>query len=168
MPSRHTRVSSAPNTAITAPPARMPRTWVRPVGFLPASVAALSRLSLRDLAIAPTLAQVDLGQLADEDHAELDQPAELRADTAGAARAERRELLGEVLHPDAQDARRDQLRGRVAAFLDMALQHFREQRRRVLPEVEAGVVLDQLVPRQRERMPDAVTEPEPVEHALRA
>src|SRR5262245_33938292 len=160
MPSRHTRVSSAPNTAITAPPARMPSTCVRPVGLLPASVAALSRLSLRDLAIAPTLAQVHLGQLADEDHAELDQPAELGADAAGAARAERRHLLGEVLHPDAQDPGGDQLGTAVAAFLDMALQHLRKQRRRVLPEVEAGVVLDQLVPRHRQRMPDAVTEPQ--------
>src|SRR5215470_7909028 len=122
MPSRHTRVTSAPNTAITAPPARMPSTWVRPVGFLPAWLAAARRLSLRDLAIAPTLAQVDLGQLADEDHAELDQPAELGADPAATARAERGQLLGEVLHPDAQDPGGDELGARLLAFVDMALQ----------------------------------------------
>src|SRR4051812_21314118 len=166
MPSRHTRAISAPNTVITAPPASTPRTCVRPDGFLPASLAALSRLSLGDLAIAPTLAQVDLCELVHEDHAELDQSAELGADAAGAARAERGHLLGEVLHPDAQDPGGDQLGGRVTGFVDVALQDLREQRRRVLPEVEAGVVLDQLVTGHRERMPDAVAEPEPVEHAL--
>src|SRR4051812_26710149 len=103
MPSRQMRVISAPNTASTAPPARIPRSCVRPEDSLPAWEAASSRLALRDVAIAPSLAQVDLCELVDEDHAELHEPAELVADARAATRAERRELLGEVLHADLED-----------------------------------------------------------------
>src|SRR4051812_15866690 len=150
MPSRQTRVISAPNTAITAPPARMPRTCVRPVGREPACLAAFRRLSLRGDTGAPSLAQIRLGELLPEDHPEPHQRAELRAE-ARAGRPERRELLGEVAHADAQHAG-GQLGGAVVArLLDVAGRgrevgwvYAREQRRRVLPHVEAGVALDQL------------------------
>ena len=44
----------------------------------------------------------------------------------------------------------------------------REQRRRVLPDVEARVVGDQLEAGHRQRVADAVAEPQPVEHVLDA
>jgi len=44
----------------------------------------------------------------------------------------------------------------------------RVERRRVLPDVEAAVVLDQLEAGHRERVADAVVEPQPVEHVLDA
>src|SRR3954453_16190821 len=81
MPSRHTRVSSAPKTVSTAPAASAPSRCVRPDGLLPASCAAFSRLSLV-LTIAPPLREhVGLGELPEEDPAEPDQRAELLADT---------------------------------------------------------------------------------------
>src|SRR3954454_982758 len=99
MPSRQTRVSSAPNTVSTAPAASTPSRCVRPDGLLPASCAALRRLSLV-LTIAPPLREdVGLGELPEEDPAEPDQRPELLAD-ARPVRAERRELLGEVAHAD--------------------------------------------------------------------
>src|SRR3954454_13246313 len=167
IPSRHTRVSSAPNTAITAPPARTPSTCVRPVGLVPAWLAALRRLSLRCDTGAPSLAQVGLGELLHEDHAEPGQRAELGPERR-AARPERRQLPGEVLGADAQDARRELLRAGVAALGHVALEHPREQRRRVLPHVEARVVLDQLEAGHGQRVADAVAEPQPVEHVLDA
>src|SRR5437773_2410002 len=111
MPSRQMRVSSAPNTARTAPPARTPRTRVRPDGARPASLAAfrrLSFLSLRCAMCAPSLAQVGLRELAHEDHAELHQRAELGAQ-ARAAGAEGRQLAREVAYADAQHAGGDHL-----------------------------------------------------------
>src|SRR5580765_1549198 len=77
IPSRHTRVSSAPITVITAPAARTPSTWVRPVGFLPACCAAFSRFSLRGDTRLASLAQVGVRELLDEDHAEARGRAEL-------------------------------------------------------------------------------------------
>src|SRR3954462_5511610 len=99
MPRRHTRVSSAPNTLSTAPPASTPSRRVRPVGLLPASCAALRRLSLVFTIAAPLGEHVGLGQLAEEDPAELDERAELLAD-AGRVGPEGRQLLGEVADAD--------------------------------------------------------------------
>ena len=65
--------------------------------------------------------------------------------------------------PDGEHRRRV-----VLALGHVALQHAREQRRRVLPDVEARVVLDQLEAGHRQRVADAVAEPEPVEHVLDA
>ena len=48
------------------------------------------------------------------------------------------------------------------------LQDAGEQRRRVLPDVEARVVVDQLEAGHRQRVADAVAEPQPVEHVLDA
>ena len=47
VPSFQIRVSSAPKTVITAPPASTPRIRVRLVGLLRAASAAASRLALR-------------------------------------------------------------------------------------------------------------------------
>ena len=85
-----------------------------------------------------------------------------------AAGPERRQLPGEVARADAQDARGDDLGARLAGGVDVALQHAREERRGVLPHVEAGVVLHHLEARQRQRVADAVAEVQPVEHVLDA
>src|ERR1051325_5095868 len=107
IPSRHTRVSSAPNTVSTAPAAKKPSRCVRPVGLLPAASACFRRLPLL-IAIAPPLREhVGLGQLTEEDPAEAYEGAELLAD-ARPVGPERRELLGEVAHADPQHAGRDQ------------------------------------------------------------
>src|SRR5262249_956830 len=144
----------------TAPPARIPSTCVRPLASLRvASAAAFSRLALRGDTSTRSPAQVGLGELPDEDHAELDERAQ------AAARTERRELLGEVARADADDARGHQL---AAVVVDVPAQHAREQRRRVLPDVEAGVVLDELEAGHGQRMADAVAEVQPVEHVLDA
>src|SRR4051812_22902881 len=104
IPRRQMRVSSAPNTASTAPPASTPSTRVRPDGARPAWLAAFRRLSflvsflglvLTCAMCAPSLAQVGLGELADEDEAELRECAELCAQ-ARPAGAEGRELAREV------------------------------------------------------------------------
>src|SRR5262245_14270945 len=107
MPSRHTRATSALNTVSTAPPASAPSRCVRPDGLRPASVASLSRLPLVFAIPAPLAEQIGLGELAEEDPAE----AQHRAQPCHRARSapERRQLLGEVAHPDAQDARGDEL-----------------------------------------------------------
>src|SRR3712207_999534 len=120
MPSFHTRVSSAPITVSTAPPARAPSRCVRPDGFRPACVAFLSRRSLRRDTRTPPLAQVRLGELAEEDGHELEQRAQ--------AAPEGGELAREVARPDAQHARRHDLGARLARLLDVAAQHAREQR----------------------------------------
>src|SRR5919204_173460 len=165
MPSRHTRVTSAPNTVSTAPPARKPSRWVRPDGLRPASLAFLSRLPLV-MAIPPPLReQVGLGELAEEDPSEPAERAEL-GDGARAAGPERRQLLGEVAHADSQHARRDELCALILLGLDMAAQDAGEQGRRVAPDVEARVVPHELVAGQRQRMADAVAEEQPVEHVL--
>src|SRR3954471_10685731 len=95
VPSRHTRVTSAPKTVITAPPARMPSTWVRLLGLLRAASAAARRLALRVDTCARPPAQVRLGQLPAEDQSELAERGGLRPRT-GPAGAERRQLLREV------------------------------------------------------------------------
>src|SRR3954468_12818934 len=125
VPSRHTRVTSAPNTVSTAPPARMPSTWVRLLGLLRAASAAASRLALRVDTCARPPAQVCLGELLGEDHAELDERSQLCAHP-GASRAERRQLLGEVAHADLDDPGADQLRAVVLALRDVPSQHARE------------------------------------------
>src|SRR4051794_32663251 len=158
---------SALNTVSTAPPASTPSTWVRLEDPLRAASAAARRLALRVDATTASLAQVGLGELSDEDHAELGQRAELLAD-ARAAGPERRQLLGEVTRPDDDHPGRDHRRRRVLALGHVALQDAREERRGVLPDVEAGVVLDQLEARHGQRMTDAVAEPEAVEHVLDA
>src|SRR4051794_18554506 len=139
VPSFHTRATSAPKTAITAPPASRPSRCVRlELEPLRAASAAASRFALRVDAIppsSPSLPQVGLGQLLHEDHPELRQPADLRAD-ARPAGAERRQLLGEVARPDDDDPGREDGRRVVVALLDVALQHAGEERRRVLPDVE--------------------------------
>src|SRR5215211_1250712 len=95
IPSRHTRVSSAPKTVSTAPLASAPSSRVRPDGWWPAASAAFRRLPL-PLAITPPLGEhVGLGQLAEEDPAEPHQRAE-RGARAATTRPERRELLREV------------------------------------------------------------------------
>src|SRR5215217_5255314 len=81
VPSRQMRVASAPNTVMTAPPARTPSTCVRPLGLLRAASAAARRLALRVDTCAPPLAQVCLGQLLPEDQRELPDRAHLRAHT---------------------------------------------------------------------------------------
>src|SRR5919198_5249565 len=167
MPSRHTRVSSAPNTVSTAPPASTPSRCVRPDGSWPAASAAFSRLPLV-LAIAPPLREhVGLGQLAEEDPAEPQERAQ-RGAGAATTRTERRELLGEVAYADAQDARSDELGRGVLVGLDVPAQHAREQRRRVAPEVEPRVVAHELVAGHRQRMADSVAEEQPVQHVLDA
>src|SRR3954452_13447781 len=88
VPSFHTRATSAPKTVTTAPPARMPSRWVRLEGLLRAASAAARRLALRVGTGAGSLAQVGLGELLGEDHAELDGRAELGAQR-GAGRTER-------------------------------------------------------------------------------
>src|SRR3954451_872849 len=79
VPSFQTRATSALKTVITAPPARMPRRWVRLEGLRPAASAAASRLALRADTCAPSLAQVGLRELLREDRPELAERAELRA-----------------------------------------------------------------------------------------
>src|SRR5919108_2035453 len=88
MPSFQIRVSSAPNTVSTAPPASAPSRRVRPVGLRPASWAALSRLPLRCGMRTPSLAEVGLGQLAEEDDPELDERAQVAAEGRELAGAE--------------------------------------------------------------------------------
>src|SRR4051812_18273935 len=144
-PSFHTRATSAPKTVITAPPARMPSRWVRLEGLLRAASAAASRLALRVDTGAGSLAQVGLGELLGEDHAELDERSEL-GPQRGPGGAERRQLLGEVDGPDPDDPGGQRRRRLVLAFGDMPLEHAGEERRRVLPDVEARVVLDELEP----------------------
>src|SRR6188472_419400 len=107
MPRRHTRASSAPKTASTAPPAKAPSTRVRPDEARPTCLASLSRFSLR-AAMSAALAQVGLGELGREDPAELEQRSELRAQVR-AAGAEGGQLLGEVADADAQHAGGHQL-----------------------------------------------------------
>src|SRR5512133_2777140 len=166
MPRRQTRASSAPNTASTAPPAKTPSRRVRPDEARPTSVACLSRFSLRrDMSAA--LAQVGLGELGREDPAELEQRAELRREVR-AAGTEGRQLLGEVADADAQHAGGDELSVGVLADLHVAAQDVGEERRRVLPDVEARVVAHELEAGERQRVADAVAEPQPVEHALDA
>src|SRR3954453_9710995 len=165
VPSRHTRVSSAPKTVSTAPPARTPSTWVRPLVFVRAASAAFRRLALRCDTLARPPAQVGVGELLHEDDAEL----EYRPDALAGARcgrAEGRQLLGEVLRADHDDPAGDDLLG--VALADVALQDVGEERRRVLPDVEALVVGDELEARHRQGMPDAVLEPQAVEHVLDA
>src|SRR4051794_723444 len=164
-PSRHTRVSSAPITVITAPAARTPSTCVRPVGLLPACCAAFRRFSLRGDTSTASLLEVGLGELLHENHAEAHERAELLA-RRRAAGSERGELLGEVARADAQHAAGQRLA--LLTLAHVALQHGREQRRRVFPDVEAGVVLDQLEAGQGQWVADAVAEPQPVEHVLDA
>src|SRR3954451_6075572 len=167
VPSFQTRAISAPNTVITAPPARNPSRRVRLLGLLRAASAAARRLALRGDTGARPPSQVGLGELLHEDHAELHERAELGAE-ARPARAERRELLGEVACADDDGAAGHLLRGLVAALFDVAAQHAGEERRRVPPDVEPRVVLDQLEAGHRQRVADAVVEPEPVEHVLDA
>src|SRR3954452_5694747 len=149
VPSRHTRVSSAPKTVSTAPPARTPSTWVRPLDFSRAASAALRRLALRDGTRARPPAQVGVGELLDEDDAEARQRLE-RLAAARRGRAERRQLLGEVTRADSEDPAGDELP--VLALRDVALEDVREERRRVLPDVVAGVVGDELEAGHRERV----------------
>src|SRR5918999_2087614 len=160
IPSRHTRATSAPNTVTTAPPASAPSRWVRPDVLVPACLATSSRLALRRGMCPPSLAEIGLGELAEEDDAELDEPAE--------APAEGGELAGEVASADAEDAGGDDLRAGLAGLVDVAAQHAREQRRRVAPDVEARVVLDELEPAEGQRVARPVAEEEPVEHVLDA
>src|SRR4051794_19959856 len=94
VPSRHTRVTSAPKTMTTAPPARMPSRCVRLLGLLRAASAAARRLALRVDTCARPLAQVRLGELLAEDEPEPGDRSGLRGRSV-AAGAERRELLRE-------------------------------------------------------------------------
>src|SRR4051794_28123598 len=142
MPRRQTRASSAPKTASTAPPAKAPSTRVRPDEARPTCLASLSRFSLRP-GMSAALAQIGLGELGHEDPAELDQRPELRAEVR-AARAEGGQLLGEVADADPQHAGGHELGVRVVAGLHVSAQDVREERRRVLPDVEAGVVPHEL------------------------
>src|SRR5512133_1699702 len=166
IPRRQTRASSAPKTASTAPPANAPSTRVRPDEARPTCVASLSRFSLR-AAMSAALAQVGLGELGHEDPSELDQRPELRAEVR-AAGAEGGQLLGEVADADAQHAGGHELGLGVLAELHVAAQDVGEERRRVLPDVEARVVAHELEARERQRVAHAVAEPQPVEHALDA
>src|SRR5215218_174121 len=115
MPSRQTSATSAPNTVNTAPPARAPSRCVRPVGLVPACLAASSCLPLRRGMRPPSLAQVRLGQLPEEDDAELEQRA--------GAPAERGELAREVARADPQHAGGDELGARLFGLVHVAPQH---------------------------------------------
>src|SRR3954454_23580547 len=127
MPSRQTRVSSAPKTVSTAPAASAPSRCVRPDGLRPASTASLSRLPLVALAMSTPLGEhVGLVQLPEEDPAEPCQSAEPGDDPAP-ARPERGQLLGEVAHADPQHAGRHELRAVVLLGLHVAAQDAREE-----------------------------------------
>src|SRR3954471_7115924 len=77
VPSRQTRVSSAPNTVSTAPPARTPSRCVRVLGLLRGASAAARRAALRDGTGPRSFPQVGLGELLHEDHTELGERSEL-------------------------------------------------------------------------------------------
>src|SRR5215211_850822 len=105
----------------------------------------------------------DLPEVPGEQRAE----ARERVDAVGRVHAERGQLAREVLRQDVQDAAGDDLRvAVVAAWLDVAAEDPREQRRRVAPEIEAGVVLDVLEASERHRVALAVLDQQPVLHEL--
>src|SRR4029079_14895637 len=88
-----------PKTVITAPPARMPSTCVRPLDVVRAASAAARRLALRGDTGARPRAQIRLGELLHEHDAELHERLDPLHRARG-GRAERRELFGEVAGAD--------------------------------------------------------------------
>ena len=115
---------------------------------------------------APSPVAVDVPQLAHEHRAEGGERSGLGLGV-GAVRAERRQLLEEVGQVDGDDAAGSDLGAVVAGLVDVAGEQAGEQRGRVPPHVEAGVVLDHLEPGEGDLLPLVVGEPEPIAH-LRA
>ena len=168
MPSRHTRASSAPNTASTAPPARTPSTWVRPDGCAARLAGRLEPLLLALATCQPPLAQVGLGELAEEDPAELDaarraarrrsgrrpgtSSAAWRSRACGCAGRRRPTSSAPSSPPSSTWPRRTRVKSVVVSFQTSKPASFATS----------------LKPVMRQRVADAVAEPQPVEHVLDA